>query len=224
MRHPSFFIRALIIALMGSLSPFTAASSQVFDPLDEATTIELVNELADAHEELDICFGWFVQINSTVFSGSNLGRQTSVTNNANCPSYVELQIEMVYTNASSESEDSARFRVATNRDDFKIFNSDLERAAGITESSFLGDNDDVALVRATLALPLLVGEQLAIAGQDVDFATADSANTTADRVNSSPGNDWLRANRMLLVLMGVLGLLFGIFIAYAISMQTRGAS
>ena len=165
--------------------------------LQEADAIELAQALAEATEDQDVCYGWEVTIydyggsGDGIDQGSSLGvgkAANAADSAAECARWVVFQATIVYTSASSESEDSASFSVASNVVDAPT-SADL-RDYGITEGALLGNNDDQAVANATLLLPALMAEKgLA---EPISLEANTQALPAGDKATGTPGSDWLR--------------------------------
>ena len=153
------------VAVVAAFSSGIPAGAQ-FAPLEralleEGDAVELANKLAEATEEQGVCYGWVVSINDQdrgYFGeqGSSLGPSTSPTEPACKPSVVFVA-ELLYTSEMSESSDSATIRVDSTLPGFSLTGDDFA-PFGVNGRALLGENDDVALVNAVSALPLLVAE------------------------------------------------------------------
>lgn len=152
------FVLAVLLLGLGT-RPASAQTTRAL--LEEGDAIELANKLAEATEDQDICYGWSVTVHDqdrgTFFDqGSSLGPTVSPLE-PGCAPAVVFVADLVYTSELSESSDSASLRVDTNLAGFSVTGDDFA-PFGVTGRSLLGDNDDVALINAVSALPLLVAE------------------------------------------------------------------
>lgn len=180
-----------------------AAPAAALPVLESADAEELVTLLAEATEEQDVCYGWRIQVDdqsgasSGVDQGSNLGLDRGPES---CARFVQLVGQIRYTSESSESEDSASWRVETNIPTGPG-TPDLERA-GYSAGALVGAREDEALFNATLALPVLTAE----AGAAPPIAAAPDAQPVApgDMPTGRSGSDWLRQNGEVLALGGVV--------------------
>ena len=151
---------ALVLAAGTAVSP-AVAQTPTRGLLEEGDAIELANKLAEATEDQDVCYGWIVEINDhdrgfRGEQGSSFGPQASPTDAACTPSVVFVA-QLVYTSELSEASDSATIRVDSTLPGFSLTGDDFA-PFGVNGRALLGDNDDVALVNAVSALPLLVAE------------------------------------------------------------------
>lgn len=142
-------------------SPAGAQVSTTRALLEEGDAVELANKLAEATEEQDVCYGWIVNVDDQdrgffTDDGSSLGPTTSPTDPTCTPSVVFVA-DLIYTSELSESTDSASIRVESTLPGFQLTGDDFA-PFGVNGRALLGDNDDVALVNAVSALPLLVAE------------------------------------------------------------------
>lgn len=196
-----------------AVAAVTLASAQLFPPPDTrlvlaaADATELVQVLADATEVQGICYGWHVEVrddadgNGGVDRGSSNGVDTWATT---CERWIQFEADIHYTSEMSEAEDSATFEVTSNIPGAPI-RRDLA-ALGIDGGRLLGDNDDLAVIEATSALPLLAAE--AGVAPPVPLVANTEALPAGDGPTGRPGSDWLRTNAALLG-FGVLLVLCG---------------
>jgi hypothetical protein len=195
--------RLLLAGLLalGLLVPASAGAGVLLQPADEA---ELAQDLADATEEQDVCYGWKVFINGSVTDqGSSSGPGRPVGTAIGCRRIAELQADLIYTCDSCEGEDDGSIRIESNLphpptvDDL----SDL----GYHASDLLGDKDDVSLIDMVGALPLITAQH-----GDAPFIEYEAATNvpSKDGPTNTPGSDMLRDRWFALVLFGGL-LLFG---------------
>jgi hypothetical protein len=207
---PVVFVVALFAAPL-SVSAQTAPTDSF---LGDAEAAELANELADAKEELDACFGWEVLINNSPVSiGSNGGPGVSVESlGTECVESAVLTVTLYYTSEADEANDSASYSLISNVSGAPS-TSEMAAAADVSESSFLGENDDDALVRSMLVVPLLIGEVRSSSGEAIEFAVPETAAIT-DTVNGSPGNDVFRSLRMPIFGSLLFGALGGVLIGH----------
>ena len=129
--------------------------------LEEGDAIELANKLAEATEDQDVCYGWSVSIHDEDrgFSGeegSSLGPSASPADPACAPSVVFVA-NLVYTSELSEASDRASISVESTLPGLVLSGDDFA-PFGVNGRALLGANDDVALINAVSALPLLVAE------------------------------------------------------------------
>jgi len=186
-------------------------------PIFETTDAnELAQALAEATEDQDVCYGWKVTVSDYgggadgVDQGSSLGvGPTAIT--TQCSRWVVFEASIVYTSASSESEDSASFSVRSNVPDGP---SSLDlRDNGISEGGLLGSNDDQVVANATLLLPALMAEKgLA---EPISLEANTQPLPSGDRATGTPGSDWLRkygAALGVIVIMMLGGLAWAVWI------------
>ena len=189
------------VAFVATALAQSFATGPVLQPEDAQ---ELSAILAEATEEQDICYGWrvFVADDGNPSAGgtdigSNLGPGTEPTS---CPKWVVFQAEIHYTSESSEQYDSAAFDILSNLDRAPR-HSQLEDL-GISEGALLSDRDDLAVIDATSALPLLVAD-LGLA-PPVALEPNTQALPASDRATGRPGSDWLRTHGSTLGLASFL--------------------
>lgn len=178
-------------ALVAVLLPAPAGALPI---LESGDAEELVALLADATEAQDICYGWNVTIANeeagSLLADSGSGAGVDTRADENCDRWVIFRASLRYTSSSSEAEDSADFSVESN-----VPNAPTEfdlRAIGINGGRLLSDNDDLAIIDATSALPLLVADR-GIAPA-VELAPNVSALPAGDQATGAHGSDWTRAN------------------------------
>ena len=150
---------AVLLLGSGTAAPSSAQTTRAL--LEEGDAIELANKLADATEDQDVCYGWSVTVldedRGTFFDeGSSLGPTTRAIDPGCTPSVVFVA-DLVYTSEMSEASDSASIRVDSTLPGFTLTGEDFA-PFGVNGRALLGDNDDVALINAVSALPLLVAE------------------------------------------------------------------
>jgi hypothetical protein len=174
--------------------------------------VELASSLAEATSESGICFGYEVSL-----GGSGASDRDETLSNAGpdrapepgqCPKgSLVLVVNLTYTSSSSESEDSASFRVESDVAGLSGSQATqrIKDVSGIDDDDLLGDDDDLALRNAAAALPLIVdGAEPA----ELAASTTDKA-PNGDRLTGSPGGDWVRAHGVgigIAVLLLVLGI------------------
>ncbi|MEV0154200.1 hypothetical protein AB0H57_10730 [Micromonospora sp. NPDC050686] len=172
-------------SLFGSDSD-TAVPAPAAD--ERAGTVPLLVRAADSQ---GICYGWRLGEGygvEPVDVGSNLGAGVAVAQNPTCPRWLQVEAQIHYTSASSESEDSAAVRVTGSPDvsaaSLSGVRQGLERL-GLTEDVFV-DDPGWAVTRAAVMLPLLAAEA----------GLADPAPTPSAAASAPPlpaaGNDFLR--------------------------------
>jgi hypothetical protein len=170
-----------------------AAPAGALPILEPADANELAQALAEATEDQDVCYGWEVEVTDYgggadgIDQGSSLGvGPTPIT--SQCTRWVIFEASLVYTSASSESEDSASFTIRSNVPNPPT-SVDL-RSNGISEGGLLGDNDDQVVANAALLLPALMAEKgLA---EPISLEANTQPLPSGDRATGTPGSDWLR--------------------------------
>ena len=188
---------ALLIVTAGP-----AAAVPILAPADAE---ELALELEEATEVQGICYGWRVRVSDAdrILTGEDVGSSRGVGKPApdvSCPRWMVFEATLTYTSESSESEDSATFRVFSN-----VTGAPDEghlRRAGVNAGALLGADDDVAVINATLALPALAAELQLAPPLPLDRNADDIPEV--DRPTGAPGSDWLRSYGDYLGLIGVL--------------------
>ena len=179
---------AAVTAFVGGAPPAGA-----LPVLAEADANELAQALAEATEDQDVCYGWEVTVYDYGGGGDGIDRGSSLgvgktANAAECARWVIFEATLVYTSASSESEDSASFSVTSNVAGAPT-SADL-RDNGISEGGLLGNNDDQTVANATLLLPALMAEKgLA---EPISLEANTQALPAGDKATGTPGSDWLR--------------------------------
>lgn len=154
------------LVLLGLAAPLTPAAAQ-FSPigtralLEEGDAIELANKLAEATEDQGVCYGWLVSIDDQdrgflADQGSSLGPTVSPNDPACTPSVVFVA-QLLYTSELSDASDTASIRVDSTLPGLDLTGDDFA-PFGVNGRALLGEKDDVALVNAVSALPLLVAE------------------------------------------------------------------
>ncbi|HEV2759368.1 MAG TPA: hypothetical protein VGV86_07355 [Acidimicrobiales bacterium] len=162
--------------------------------LETAFAEEVAAQLAEATAVQGICYGWQVQIDDDdgTDSGTEVGSSRGAglaAEHPSCPRFMVFRAELHYTSESSESSDSARFYVWANVGGGPD-EEDLRRV-GVSGEALLGNNDDLAIANAVLALPALVAEHgLA---PPVPAVSTEGTIPAADRPTGRPGSDWIRA-------------------------------
>ena len=172
--------------------------------LEPADAQELAAQLAEATEAQGICYGWSVTVydegrgSSEVDVGSSRGVGQSAEQS--CPRFIVFRADVVYTPESSESEDSASFYLFGN-----VANGPTEddlRRVGFSAKALVGNDDDLALINAVQALPVLVAERR-IAGA-VPADPTEGTIPAQDRPTNRPGSDWTRTYGHFVLLSVVL--------------------
>ncbi|HEX5598262.1 MAG TPA: hypothetical protein VFX61_19940 [Micromonosporaceae bacterium] len=163
-RKVGLFVGLAVVACMVPVGVFSLDSDDTTVPAPETTqsadTVEILRKAAEAQ---GVCYGWQLHDSSAMVStGSNLGDGRSVTDEpTNCPRWVEVSANIVYTSAESEIDDYATFRVMGSAEVTGVTSIALEgglRRLGIDESAFVED-PGWAVTRAAVLLPLLMAEQ-----------------------------------------------------------------
>ena len=157
--------RALLLVALAAGGCASSGDNDTTVPAPAAADREATaTQLAQATAAQGVCYGWRLLAGSSVVSeGSNLGASTPVTaDGARCDRWVEVQATVVYTAASSESEDwaSVAIRTSPNLKAGAIGTDELDRL-GLTNKAFIADPPE-AVLRAALALPLLTVEAGAV--------------------------------------------------------------
>jgi hypothetical protein len=188
---------------------------------------ELANELAEATGELDVCFGWTVTVGgsgaarSMSSTGSNFGPEQPMTRAA-CPNgSIELIVELIYTSESSEESDSGRWYVEVSPPLASqsglaptTLKNLVSQSTGMSTENLMGDNDDVALARMVLALPLLYREHLGrTTSVEVESATPETAEIDGT-VDASPGSDSMRQTWPVIAVFAIGGAALGLALGW----------
>jgi hypothetical protein len=122
---------------------------------------DTVAVLARAAESQGICYGWRLRggYRDEVSVGSNLGDGVPVdADPIRCPRWLEVDAEVTYTSASSESNDSAYVRVTGSEGVSSVgYVAGLDRL-GVDSDAFV-DEPGWAICRAAVFLPLLAAEK-----------------------------------------------------------------
>jgi hypothetical protein len=198
-------IASLLVAV-AVVAGAQASNSVLLDPNDAT---ELAAVLADATETQDVCYGWRVTLSDQsssgpdgTTSGSNAGvGESPIT----CSRWILFTAYITYTSEASEAQDSATFGIESNLPDAPD-RGDLEDV-GVSERALLSDRDDLTIINAVSALPLLAAERGIAPPVELEPNTAELP--ASDRPTGTPGSDWLRQNWTALGVAAVL-LLLGI--------------
>ena len=197
-----------------ALAHVAGAAGAAAGPLIESIDAEeMAVALAEAEEAHGICYGWdvVIQDDDGTFTGHELGSSRGPgVDVAECEKYVVFAGLIHYTSELSEASDTAEFRIASVGVDPAPTEDDLRRV-GIDTKGLLSDNDDVEIADAVLALPALVAELGAAPPVPVEQNT--EALPATDRLENSPGSDWVRERWALLALAGSLVLIGAVIIA-----------
>lgn len=207
-------------------APATASADSIFAPSDAEI---LAKMLSDANDEQGVCYGWDVDVNDR--SSYSYSSSSSSSDNADsvgsdqgvgvpvdesCDKYVRLDVNITWTSATSESEDSASWDVDSSPGG--PTRSDME-ALGLNLDGLAGENPDVPIGEMIMALPLLAADEGMAPLVEATPATAEPASNA--RLTDDPGSDWWRGNGgMFLWGMGIL-LAGGIF-AWWVMRANRG--
>lgn len=207
--------RLLLLVLAVSAASAVPADAQFVGPpgiLEPADAAELSALLADATEVQGICYGWSVtifnedsaeQINDV---GSNLGPgQDAADDDEACPQHVTFTAEITYTSESGETEDYANFDILTNMPE-AVDHRDLSRA-GISNGRLLGENEDLAIIDAASAMPLIMAERGLAKALPLELNAEPLPD--GDKATGEPGSDWARKNGAM-VAVGVILLIVAI--------------
>ena len=195
---------ALVAALCVFAAPASAAALPV---LEEADATELANQLAEATQEQGICYGWAIGVSDPTgveegFEiGSNQGPGRELDRSRpECRQWVVLSGGISYASEYSDAEDSATWTIEANLPDPPTVQqlADL----GYTESDLLGEDNDLAILNATGALPELVAERGA--AKPVPFETERRSAGVGGEPTGEQGSDFLRENGTLLALCALL--------------------
>lgn len=195
---------AVVLAAIAALAAVPAAPAAILAPQDAA---ELANALAEASAEQEVCYGWAFEVSDAAGSedgpevGSNLGPGVPVDPSLpECARYAVLTGAISYTSELSESEDRAVWSVESNLPDPPSVDR-LEKL-GYSSNDLLGDQNDLAIINATGALPALVAE--GGAADPVPFEQTRREPGVGGQPTGSPGSDFLRQNGSLLAISALL--------------------
>lgn len=211
--------RAALLALVLVAALAAPAQAGIVSPEDAA---ELAQNLAEAQEDQDVCYGWNVTNNFS--PSSDLGSSTSgpgialVPLQNTCPKgAVILQGDIDYACNSCESSDSASISVASTRLANPPTVGDLE-GLGLKAGDLTGDNDDTTLVNMVNALPLLVADR-----GNAPYVAYEQTTTVpaTDHATGKPGSDLLRDSWLGLLVFGGLVLAGPGFFLYKRSQQPK---
>jgi hypothetical protein len=207
----------LLVALLAVAVWSAPAQAGIVSAQDAA---ELAQDLADAQEEQDVCYGWNVTNN---FSSDDVGSSTGgpgvalVPDQRTCPKgAVILRGNIDYSCSSCESSDSASVSIASNLPNPPTVD-DLERL-GLKAGALTGDDDDTTLVNMVDALPLLVADR-----GNAAYVGYEPAKTVpaADHATGKPGSDLMRDSWLGLLFFGGLILAGPGFFLYKRSQAPR---
>lgn len=202
----------LLVALLALALPSVAAAQlSTHEILGDESATELANELAEATDEQDICYGWYVSVSTGLpDQGSNLGPDKRVTSGG-CEKYVEIVGDVDWTCSSCEAEDSSSFHVETNIPSGAPTKQQI-RDLGLSGGDLHKDNGSDVLEAMAGALPLLA------AGNGIAKSIPTTLNTkpipASDKAENSPSMpDWLRESWLalcvfLVIIAGAVWLFF----------------
>jgi hypothetical protein len=196
-----------------------AAPAAILEPGDAD---ELANQLAEATEQQGVCYGWVIRVSDPTGVedgdeiGSNRGPGQSVANQTACDKFVVLEAGVSYASEYSESEDDAAWRIDSNLAKPPTV-QDLTDL-GYEANDLLGDDNDLAILNATGALPAIVAERGE--AEAVPFETERRAAGVGGEPTGDTGNDFLRENGTLLGLCALL-MVGGLAWLLAIERQRR---
>jgi hypothetical protein len=198
---------ALLVA--AALATLAAASPAHAAILAEEDAAELANALAEATFEQKVCYGWAFQVSDNWTGeedgpevGSNFGPGIPVDpSRPECEKgVVVLAGTIAYTSEMSESEDSAAWEIQSTLPDPPRIEQ-LEDL-GYSTDGLLGDDNDLAIINPTGALPSLVAERGV--AEPIPFETAAREPGVGGEPTNSPSSDFLRQNGSLLAICALL--------------------
>ena len=193
-------------AMMLALLVAPAAPAAILAQEDAA---ELANALAEATFEQKVCYGWAFQVSDNWTGeedgpevGSNFGPGAPVDpSRPECEKgVVVLAGTITYTSEMSESEDSAAWEIQSTLPDPPRI--DQIEDLGYSTDALLGDDNDLAIINPTGALPSLVAERGVAA--PVPFETSAREAGVGGEPTDSPSSDFLRQNGSLLAICALL--------------------
>ena len=203
-----------VLACLAALAPPAAVGGVLVAGDDET---DLAQTLADAQQEQGVCYGWDILVNGAPGDrGSSLdGPGVPLATDRCAKGYAILRAEVNYTCESCDGEDSAAFTVDSNLPRPPT-RADLERL-GFSAADLVGDEDDLAVIDMTGALPLLVAER-----GNAPFVAYERATDVPaqDKATNSPGSDLLRDRWPVLVLCLLLLLAGPAYLLYKRGQQT----
>jgi hypothetical protein len=195
------------------VAPATASADVIFD---QADADELADSLAEAYAAQGVCYGWHVDVDNVgimeASSGSNFGAGTRLQDAdefASCNTTVEFQASIQWTSESSESEDSASYRVESLPSGPTT--SDLDSLEIISTDGLEGDNVDAEVYKAVAALPLLAADAGVAQPLEASPAPETAADEAGGQPTNSPGSDFLRQAGGALLFGVVLVVAGGVF-------------
>lgn len=205
----------LALALAFALALPGTAPAGILAPEDAA---EVANALAEAQEEQDICYGWYVT--NDFGAGPDLGSSTGGPDvgydATRCQRYLFLTGNIHYACPSCEDTDSAEVDLDTNLVPAPT-EQDL-RDLGLSAGDLTGDKDDVTLMNMIGALPLLAAQTGQVPPLPVETPQAVPASDVA---TGKPGSDFLREAWLKLVLFILLVAIGPILWLYKRSSEPR---
>ncbi|WP_022927010.1 hypothetical protein [Patulibacter americanus] len=207
-------------------APATAAGPGAV--VDGADRTEIAQSLAEATADTGVCFGYSLRVLGAAFGTtaeqvSNGGPDAEPGAGASCPKgTVAARITLIYTSESSESEDSARISIESSVPGLpsSVVQQRLKDLELLDEGALLGDQDDVAVRNLAVALPLTLDD--AVPAEESPETVTAAAAPNGDRLTGSPGDDWMRAH-LVTVLVGAV-LLIGALIAIVVGWFGRRAT
>jgi hypothetical protein len=185
--------------------------STVVPAPEPAARTETVARLAQASAAQNICYGWRLQSSQGLVSaGSNLGDGATVDGDpVRCPTWIEIQAWVRYTDESSESPDTAAVGVAHSAGIAAPSGRLLERF-GLDDNAFI-DDPAWAICQAAMLLPLLAAEA-GLAEPVPEAATGPQAEPAP---LPEAGSDFWRARWISFAIAGFLLLLAGTLLLIA---------
>ena len=196
----------LAIAAVTALAAAPGAQAAILADEDAA---ELANALAEATFAQKVCYGWSFQVSDNWTGeedgpevGSNFGPRTPVDpSRPECAEGVVVLAGFItYTSEYSESEDSASWEIQSTLPDPPRIGQ-LEDL-GYSTDDLLGEDNDLAIINPTGALPSLVAERGV--AEPIPFETSAREPGVGGEPTNSPGSDFLRQNGSLLALSALL--------------------
>jgi hypothetical protein len=193
-------VGCLAVLALGLTGCSVDDGSTVVPPPTETERQETVTVLQRSAEAQGVCYGWRLlnggsdvvsggpDVGNVVSVGSNLGDTVAVDSDpARCRRWVEVVANVIYTDETSESEDSARVRVESSEPlSESQFTVGLEQL-GLGNDAFI-DEPGWAICRAAVSLPLLMAEQGHAAPAPVPTVTPTAAPTPPP----AAGSDFVR--------------------------------
>ncbi len=209
-------VPAVLAAALLLVSPAAASADVIFDPADAD---DLAATLAEAAQQQDVCYGWSVSV-SDPYAGTSdsvgSDRGAGVPLDESCGKWVRFDASITYTSESSEAEDSATYDVESSVGG--PTRTDLD-ALGLDFGGLTGEDPDVVIGKAVVALPLLAADKGM--GKAIEAVPQTAAAPADARLTDDPGSDWWRENGGML-LWGVGLILGGAVFAWWIVRSERG--